>query len=541
MKELRDYQKQVIEDLYAAIRKGFRKLVIVAPTGAGKSLVSAKIVSDITSKGKRVMFLVDLDELISQTYLEFKAEGLDCGFIKAGLPENPNALVQICSVQTLPRRAWWKEHQIDVVILDECHETAWRKVVKEDMMTEICPHALYIGLTATPYRLSSKERFGDIFETMVKCPLPSVLMDMGYLVKPSYYTIEGADLTKVKTKMGDFSEPDLSVACDKPELIKKAISEWQKLAFGRRTIVFCIDVKHAENVCREFRANGVPSAFVCGQTPIPVRKQYYRDLALGNLLVLVSVNVTSKGFNVPPVEVALMLRPTKSKAIYEQQLGRVLRISPETNKTCALILDQAGNVVRHRPIEEKTRYQLEHSKEDDGEENPVPLKECPECHSLMYGFVMTCKNCGYEFPAVEKSEVSGTLVRVFPNKGDEEKFRQYQSMLRQAFDLNHSPGSAMLEFKNRHNRYPAKDWSREAVFGENPDPISYATYYKHLAAIAYRLKKDEGWIKRFMTMEFGEGWDRKLSQVKNTLVMNEVRQLEASGVKSKDDWSWSVI
>lgn len=130
---LRPYQKQVISETYSYIRRGEKRLLLVAPTGSGKTLISSQIVAHAASRGKRVWFVVHRDILIQQTYEKFQQFGIDCGFIKSGWQENREAKVQIASVQTMETRDWWQQVPVDVVLLDECHLVAWTNVVKQMM------------------------------------------------------------------------------------------------------------------------------------------------------------------------------------------------------------------------------------------------------------------------------------------------------------------------------------------------------------------------------------------------------------------------
>ena len=109
---LRDYQKQVISDLYAKIREGFKRILLFAPTGSGKTLISSQVIADAQSKGRKSLFLVHRDILISQTAEKLKSFNIDCGFIKSGWQEDRNALVQLGSIQTMVKRQWWKQEPI---------------------------------------------------------------------------------------------------------------------------------------------------------------------------------------------------------------------------------------------------------------------------------------------------------------------------------------------------------------------------------------------------------------------------------------------
>lgn len=276
--KLRDYQTQVIQDVYDSLTGGSKRPLIVAATGSGKTVVMAKLLSDFVSHGLRCLVLVHLDILVPQTAEKLEAFGLEHGFIKANYAENRNAPVQIASIQTLPRRRWWRSHKFDVVLLDEAHRTAWSRIANQ-LMNEILPQAWFIGLTATPFRLSSKQGMGDKFDSLICAPLPAQLMQMGYLVRPVYYGTAELDLKNVRITAGDYDESDLSIVCNQPEVIKSAISEYQRLGLGERCLAFSVDVSHARNLAQAARDAGIPAAAVDGATPIPTRREYYNALA----------------------------------------------------------------------------------------------------------------------------------------------------------------------------------------------------------------------------------------------------------------------
>ena len=146
---LRPYQAQVVNDLYAKLRGGFRKVVIIAGTGAGKTVISGQICAHAEAKGSRLLFLVHLDVLVGQTYEKMKSFGLQCGFIKAGWPENPDAPIQIASVQTMAKRDWWKTWPADLVFYDEGHTTVFSQVGQE-LLYNSHPGAVHLAMTATP-------------------------------------------------------------------------------------------------------------------------------------------------------------------------------------------------------------------------------------------------------------------------------------------------------------------------------------------------------------------------------------------------------
>ncbi|MBD1837221.1 DEAD/DEAH box helicase family protein [Coleofasciculus sp. FACHB-501] len=496
---LRDYQLQVKQNLYSLIRSGKKRILVFAPTGAGKTVVAAQIVADAASRGRRVWFVVDLDILIAQTWDKFKKFGLDCGFVKAGWQEKPEASVQIVSAQTLARRGLENQIPPDVVLLDECHKTAWTAIVRQ-MMGEWCRSALYIGLTATPWRLSKRQGMGDIFDALVTAPMPHKLMDGGFLVKPAYYGIPGADLKGVRTVAGDFSESDLAIACDTSEVVERIVKEWLRLCQGRRTIVFAVNVVHSKHIRDAFLRAGIPSEHVDGTMTSKQRQPIYDRLAAGETLVVTSCQALQEGFDVPSVSAVLLCRPTKSRALYFQQIGRGLRIHPESEKTDCIVLDQAGNVKRFGFVEDLRRISL--TEGSDTQKGDIPVKDCPDCEALLHISVMRCPSCGYEFPAPEKVTPTQKLERLL-RKEDQPKFRFFREQVKVGFQKHYAPEWASCRFKEEYKFSPPDNWRQAAIFGDNPTDNNRLTYWNYLAAIAQHKGKPRTWAERQWRFEFG--------------------------------------
>ena len=501
---LRPYQIQVISDVYKQIRQGIKRILIFAPTGAGKTIISAQIIAHAASRGKKILFVVHRSVLIEQTHRKLTLFGLSAnvGFIKAGYPEIRDAPVQIASVQTLAKRQWWKDYQADVICLDECHITAFDSIV-EEMMEDIFPNALVLGLTATPFRLSKQEGMADIFDGLVKAPMPYQLINQGYLVKPSYYGVDPADLEQIRIRNGDYDESQLAIACDQPELIAKVVSEWKKIAYSRRTIAFAVNVQHSKNICTAFQESGIPAAHVDGKTPTKIRDEIYQQLADGQILVLSSCNALTEGFDVPPVSAIILSRPTKSKALHFQQIGRGLRLSPESGKHDCLVLDQAQNISRHGFVEDLQEITLSHGQEP-GDAIP-PYKVCPTddngCGAIIYAFSRKCIHCGYPFEVRRLTVALGLKQQL--REEDIDRLQTYRENLKTAYDKKLSPGWAAMSFKEKYGHWPPDDWAKSAVFGETPTDAERESYQKHLQAIANRLDKPDSWRQRYLKLEFG--------------------------------------
>jgi superfamily II DNA or RNA helicase len=514
---LRPYQLQLVKDLYNKLSQGHQRVAVVAGTGAGKTVIAGQICAHTVARGYRLLFLVHLDVLVGQTYEKLNAFGLRCGFIKAGWREDPTAPIQVASIQTMIKRDWWRTWHADVILYDEGHTTVFSQV-GQDLLYETHPRSVHLALTATPYRLG-KEQLGDHMETLVASPVPSELQRMGFLAPMKYYGMpaeQQIDLSSVRTIAGDFDERDLKNACDRPELVARIVEEWQRLVPDRRTIAFCVDVEHANHVTQAFRAARIPAATVDGNTPIKRRKQLYEDLRDGYLTVLTSCNVISIGFDEPSVEVGLLLRPTQSRALHHQQIGRVMRISPQTGKTHGSILDQAGNLLRLGFPEDVQHYTLPTST-DPGEPGTAPKKQCPACGRIVLTFVMTCPDCGHEWfeepPQIidnDLIEVQNETLEIDP-ADEPEAIAFFHAQRRRTFDECRSPNWALRLFFERYGFLPPDSWCLHSTFGVEALYDHKVAYKHYLQAIARQQGKSITWIISEFQKEFGtEGWQSVL-------------------------------
>lgn len=509
--QLRPYQAELVSDLYQTIRQGHRRIAVIAGTGAGKTIISGQICADAAANGCWLLFIVHLDVLVEQTYDKMKAFGLRCGFIKAGWPEDPDAPMQIASVQTMAKRPWWRSWPASMVFYDEAHTTAFSQVGQQ-VLYRTHPGAIHIGMTATPYRLGAGQ-MGDHFQTMVASPVPSAIQTMGYLSTMRYYGVptEGQiDLGGVGMRAGDFDERDLKNACDRPELITRIVEEWQRLTPDKRTIAFCVDVEHADHVALAFRDAGVSAEMVAGSTKIKDRQRLYQALRSGELLVLTSCNVISIGFDEPSVEVGLLLRPTQSQALHFQQIGRVMRISPQTGKTHGTILDQAGNLVRLGFPEDVTHYYLPTSLAPKTGGAP-PSKQCPLCARIVRSFVTECPDCRYQWPEVHQIFTEDMVELLSDNQlsqvDDDQLLAFFRFQRRQTFESGQVPSWTRKVFFQRFSRWPQEQWYRHSIFGETPTLENKQAYRAYLLQVAQHHGRSLSWAVAEFQKEFGpEGW-----------------------------------
>ena len=384
--DLRPYQERAIDSLRQGVRSGLRRQLLVCPTGGGKTVIAAEMIRRSVSLGKRVAFMVPRRELVGQSTDKLGRFGIEAGVVMADDPRRNDAcLVQVCTVQTLARRIG-RLPPADLIVFDEAHHVSsasCRRILEE------YPQAVVIGLTATPWR-SDRRGLADVFEGVVVAATPRELMDSGALVGYDAFAYYSPDLTGVRSVGGDYHQGTLEVVCNTPTVVGSVVGEYVRHAWGRSAIVFAVTVAHSRALVEAFEAAGASAAHIDYETPRGERERLLAGFASGEIGVISSVGILTEGFDVPRAEVGILARPTKSLSLYLQMVGRVLRPSPATGKSRALIHDHAGNILRHGFPEDERDYTLKTTPKRD-----VDLNTCPLCR-FVFGRVRpdgTCPNC----------------------------------------------------------------------------------------------------------------------------------------------------
>lgn len=410
MVTLRTYQDAAVADVRTAFnRDGHLRVLFVLPTGGGKTTIFSYIAARCAEAGKRVWILAHRDELLSQISRSLDSFGVRHGVMRRGSNGTWHD-VQVCSVQTLVRRLNSGLTLPDMIIPDEAHHAAagsWGKILAA------FPNVPVLGVTATPCRLDGKG-LGDVFDTMVIGPSPQWLTDNGYLAPAKIYAPELISTVGMHTRMGDFSQADMAEAADKPTICGDAVSHYLKLAAGKRMIVFCVNLKHVEHTVAAYESAGVPAAALDGSLSPADRAQRVADFSAARVLVLVTCDLVSEGFDVPGCDGVQMLRPTQSESLYLQQVGRALRPAP--GKTHAIILDHVRNWERHgRPCDERdwelTKGNVKRKRADGA---ALGLRQCLECYHVYENFVRQCPACGHMPPVMDRTpdQVAGELKEI---------------------------------------------------------------------------------------------------------------------------------
>jgi superfamily II DNA or RNA helicase len=456
--QLRPYQQKAIDDLRAEIAQG-HKVVLAAPTGAGKTRIASEVFALAREKGSRVAFVVPFLSLIDQT---FKA------FVKAGLPEEDISIVQsshplcnyakpiqICSADTLVRRP--KLPPVDMVIFDEVHR---RSKLYKRWMAE-CSDYRFIGLSATPWSTGMAEEW----DRLIIVSTTRELIKEGFLSDYKYYAPFSPDLSGVKIVAGDYHEGQLSSAMNKVEITADIVKTWVDKGERRPTLCFCVDRAHARAVQVQFEQVGIAAGYVDALTPPDERVEMIEQLRVGRLQVICNIGTLTTGVDAPFVSCIILARPTKSEMLFLQIIGRGLRTHAD-KKEC-LVLDHSNTGLSlglpctiHYNELKSGKIELGKKKTKREEKLQPTPKKCPKCSFVKPVGVHTCPECG--FAPVAQSDVGvkeGFLAVLERNKqrvAEHYNQRQvwYSGLLYIAAERGYKEGWAAYNYKQKFGTWP---------------------------------------------------------------------------------------
>jgi DNA repair protein RadD len=333
---LRPYQTT----LYASVREAFAthdRVFMSLPTGGGKTAIFAAMAAASHAKGRTVWVCLPRHELMEQASGALSALNVPHGRIAAGREESKAFALHLVSSNTLIRR--WEKIKAppDFIILDEAH-------LFYDRQLEICEHfpqAKILGCSASPERLDGRG-LSDIYGTLVEGPDIKALVEMGYLCNVRYYAPPLAGLSSIHHKGLDYDEDELAELMARRKVYGSAVDHYERHAAGKSTLVFARSVAESEKIAAEFRARGWKFEPVSANTAKKTRAALVDGIKRGEIHGLVNCEVATYGVDIPRIECVILLRPTMSKALQTQMIGRGLRMSPETGKRGCVVLDHVN-------------------------------------------------------------------------------------------------------------------------------------------------------------------------------------------------------
>jgi DNA repair protein RadD len=413
---LHPHQAEALDRLKNSIAAGKRRPLLAAPTGMGKTVLGCHIVTGALAKGNPVCFTVPALSLVDQTLERFVQNGIpleQIGVMQASHAlRRPQAPVQIATAQTLLRRAYPSSR---VVVVDEAHVR--HEAIERWMDQDEAKRIIFIGLSATPGSKGLGKRYDDLINTVST----EELIANGFLSPFRVYAPSKPDLEGVRTVAGDYHEGDIAERMERGSLTADIVQNWLLRGESRPTLCFAVNRDHARHLHDRFEEAGVPVAYVDAHTPREERDHIGRQLAAGEIRVVVNIGCLTTGIDWD-VRCIILARPTKSAMLFVQIIGRGLRTA--NGKTDCIIFDHSDT---HQRLGFVTDIHFDTL--DDGKPKPKPTPKeveergaalprcCPSCTALMPVRVKVCGSCGYEMPKPQVApEQDGELAELRAKK-----------------------------------------------------------------------------------------------------------------------------
>jgi DNA repair protein RadD len=505
-KPLRPYQARALADAKAAYRAGKRAILLVCPTGGGKTRMGTEIVTGAIRKGGSVLWLAHREELLEQAARSIMAEGVERVGIIAPWARRQHADVQVASVQTLAAQLR-KDRALPparVVVFDEAHHFAadeWGKVAAAYKDSAV------LGLTATPERGDGRA-LGDLFDTLIPVSSVRELQELGVLVPCVTY------------------RPDHRTKA----LCREPIQAYQEHGAGERAFVFCASVAHAEMVAQTFNDAGIPAGTIHADTPWNLRRARVESFKSQDPtplrragspedapLVLCNVYTLTEGVDVPEASVCIVARGCGHQGMLLQMVGRVLRCAP--GKERAIFWDLRGTTHKHGLPEADREYSLDGKaiKASKSEKDDPPRK-CKSCGGEFMSWAIDretgdrfCPLCRAPAPEIVPPEVVEREVFAVGSGADAKAQRaELDRLAIEAVDRGYRRGWIVHRYTESFGVKP--DWDNvllamraaRELLGVRPDPVEVGAERARLEEIAKSRGIPMSWVDQKMADKYGD-------------------------------------
>ena len=339
--QVRGYQRKGIDLINAAwIEEGHKSVMFQMPTGTGKTILFCELTRRGDVNNRRVLIVAHRRELIDQTIDKLAAFGVECGVLIPGAAEDPAKRIQVASIQTLARRK--RVIEPDLVIIDEAHHAV---AATYSRLWERFPGSKFLGVTATPRRLSRKQGFDHLFDKLIEAPPIQWFIDQGFLADVECFVQDFMDASQLRVRAGDYTSDSVNTLMNTETRTARVVESYLEHAKGMSNLVFAVNVEHSMGLVEKFREAGVVAAHVDAKTPAAERADLLERFRRRDIQVISNVEIVTEGFDFPGCEVVQLVRPTKSLALYLQMVGRVMRTAKGKEK--GIILDHAGLMFEH--------------------------------------------------------------------------------------------------------------------------------------------------------------------------------------------------
>lgn len=467
------------DDYFGFEIDGDRLFMLGDFTVTHNTVVASYIAQRTTQNKRRVIFSCHRDAILNQVSKTFDKFGIDHGFIAGSVKPSPFLLAQVASADTLCNRLEVFDGAAGILIVDECHlwHTKTRKLIIDTAREK---GWRVIGLSATPMRPDGRA-LSDLFDVMVYGPSEFELIMSGDLAKYRVYAPVDADLKGLKTSGGDYSREDAAERMSKPEIVGNAPQTWRTYANGLRTVVYCVNRAHGKLVAEEYERAGIPVGYIDGTMKKSAQLQVANDLADGKIMVLVSVDLLSTGFDLSslvgrdvPIQCVQLLRPTKSLPLAIQMMMRCMTAQSGE----AIILDHVNMILNkdgttnHGFPDDDRDWNLDGKpRAKKAGETDFNVWRCDECFADVRSTKTECPYCNKEHKPKERAIVmtDGELQEI---KRQEERARvdrrkevgmssSGEALAKIAVERGYRPGWIVQQAKLKG--IPGIDWKAACV------------------------------------------------------------------------------
>lgn len=478
---LRDYQNNIVQKTRQLLLKGHKHLMVQLPTGGGKTVIFSYIAQNAIPKKKKVLILTDRTELLTQAGGTLNNFNISPYYIKAGaklIDYRKDCFIAMSQTlrNRINKKEWrdWILSNVDLVIIDEAHIQEFNYIFESGLLD----NKIVLGFTATPSRSGKMRQLGLDYERMVRGLQVKELVEKGYLVNCDIYDCGSPQLDNVSINAAtnDYNYNSMANAFDKPNLYAGLIKNYEKYTPDQKMLVFCCNVDHAIKTTQQLANKGYPVKFLSSKKGKP--KELKEDATEGQIQrykeklkafneynenykkysgsrksiikwfkenpngILVNVDMLTKGFDEPSIEVVALYRATKSVTLYLQMIGRGSRINK--GKSNFTLFDFGGNVQRLGSYESNREWSLWHETKKGGGGVP-PLKECGitskgkpipaggevknGCKRLIMASIKLCPFCGFKYPEKDEAkEIDLKLAEIKDANGVSIKVKSFKDM-----------------------------------------------------------------------------------------------------------------
>jgi DNA repair protein RadD len=454
--EMRDYQVKAVNSIFEYVgNTDHGNPLIVIPTGGGKGFIMGAIAEKMQEWGARLLILAHVKELVEQN-AEQAGRLLPFGSVgtySAGLKRKDTAHQVISAgIQSVHKKAT-ELGGFDMILVDECHrlpsgdEGTYQSFLADIKVMN--PKVRLVGLTATPFRMKEGHIAGDggLFDDIAYEVGVRQLISQGYLSRVvSKVTRESEDFSGLHSRAGEFVAEEVDMLMDKNIVVQRAVDEFVMLCKDRKSIMlFCCSVKHAKHVAERLRERtGETVNEVYGDIGDAERDRRILEFKSGQCRWLVNVAVLTTGFDHRPVDCIVMLRPTKSTGLWQQIVGRGLRIAD--GKENCMVLDYGGNIERHGPIDAPRLTSMK-GKKGDGD-GSAPTRVCDECLTVCLAAYRKCPECGFEFERKgEEHETNASNMSILSTTEKKREWREVKEVYYQQWDSKSGNVTMMVKYE----------------------------------------------------------------------------------------------